>query len=264
MRRGLLLLVAPLALVACGGGGKQQVTGPKLDPVAFVRHAAHSTAAAPSEHVTMNGTTSVAGTTATIKGTGDFRNAKLLGSMHASFSAAGTSGQIDEVLSGTSLYMSSPLFSGLLPSGKTWAKLDFQKALASKGINFSQLLGQTPAQSLKQLAAAGEVTKVGTETIDGVETTHYRAHIDPSKLPQGAKIEALTHAKYGATDIWIGNSDGYIHRTTEAYSYSASGRSVSTRLTMDFSKFGESVHVTVPPASETYDMTNAAIQGLGG
>ena len=46
----LLLLVAPLALAACGGASS---TGPaKVDPVSYVRHAARSTAAEMSASVT--------------------------------------------------------------------------------------------------------------------------------------------------------------------------------------------------------------------
>jgi hypothetical protein len=264
-----LLLLAPLAFAACGGSTHKSsapsAQPPRhFDPVAYVHRAAHKTAKAPSEHVKMTGTGSASGVAVTINGSGDFDNRKRLGSMQATFSASGLSGRIDEVLSGTTLYMSSPLFAGSLPNGKSWMKLDLQKALASKGIDFSALMTQSPAQSLTRLEAAGTVKKLGTATIDGVATTHYRAHIDVSKVPQGQKIEALTHAKYGPTDIWIGNADGYVHRTSISYSYSVGGRSTSSSMKMDFSRFGEPVHVTVPPARETFDATNGAIQGLGG
>ena len=43
---------------------------------------------------------------------------------------------------------------------------------------------------MQQLEAAGSVKSVGTETIDGVETTHYHvANLDLSKLPHGAKLD---------------------------------------------------------------------------
>ena len=44
--------------------------------------------------------------------------------------------------------------------------------------------------------------------------------------------------------------------------YVASGQTVAT--TMNFSDFGKSVSVTVPPAAETADMTDKSLQGLGG
>jgi hypothetical protein len=263
MRRlALLLVVLPLA--ACGGGtssGSQL----NLTPVAYVKGAALKTAQAPSEHATLRGSVDVAGQAVTLSGAGDFDNTNRQGSMHLDFSVAGLSGTLDEVLDGTTIYMRSPLFSTSLPPGKTWLKLDLQKALASKGIDLSALLSQNPAQSLSQLQSSRKVTKVGDETIDGVATTHYRGRIDPSKVPQGAKIEALTNAKYGPYNVWIGNDDGYVHRMTLAYSLKVQGTKRETiTMTMGFSDYGKTVMVTVPAGSQSFDATNKAILGLGG
>jgi hypothetical protein len=263
----LILLAAPLALVACGGGSSHNASPPpvKLDPVAYVRHAASHTARAQSEHETLTGTVMAAGHEVTLHGSGDFSNSKGQGSMTATFSAEGMNGSIDEVLDGTTIYMSSPLFSGSLPNGKTWMKLDLAKAYASQGINFSSLMSQSPEQGLKRLQGAGKVTSVGTDTIDGAETTHFRVtHLDVSKIPQGSKIEALIHAKFGATNVWVDKAHGYVRRMSLSASYSYDGHSASMSLTLDLSRFGEPVHVNLPPASKTFDATGAAIQGLGG
>lgn len=267
MRRAALLLVlaAPLALAACGSGHK--AAGPQqmhLDPAAYVRHAAHKTAAATSEHMAMTGTATAVGMKITLRGSGDFDNAKQLGSMHASFSAGGLDGSIDEILSGTDIYLRSPLFTSQLPAGKTWMKLDLQKFGKSQGLDFSALMSQSPTQALQRLEASGTVTRVGTETIDGTATTHFRVeNVDLSKIPAGTKIEALTHAKYGPFDVWIGDRDGYVYRETFSVSYSTGGQDGSMSTTMDFSRFGEPVHVTVPPSAKTLDATTAAMGGLG-
>jgi hypothetical protein len=259
MRRPLLvLLVLPLA--ACGGGGKSTATVSNLTPIAYVKSAAAKTAQAPSEHATLRGSVDAAGQAVILSGAGDFDNTHHQGSMHLDFSVAGLSGTLDEVLDGTTIYMNSPLFSASLPQGKTWLKLDLQKAAASKGIDFSALLSQNPAQSLAQLQSSGSVTKVGDETIDGVSTTHYRGKIDPSK-----KIKALANAKYAPYDVWIGKDDGYVHRIVLSYSLSVpGGKREAIGLTMGFSDYGKDVSVTVPPAADAYDATNKAIQGLGG
>lgn len=265
-RSSLILLAAPLALVACGGSSRKASAPPaKLDPVSYVRHAAHVTARAPSEHVTMTGTVTAAGRQISIAGSGDFSNTSDQGAMKATFSAGGFNGSIGSVLDGTTIYVSSPLLAGSLPNGKTWLKLDLAKAFASEGIDFSSLMSQSPAQGLKSLEAAGTVKAVGTETVDGAETTHFRVtNLDLSKIPQGAKLKALTHATHGAMNVWVGKSDGYVRRLSLAYSYSVGGRSASTQMTFDLSRFGESVHVGVPAPSTTFDATNAAIPGLGG
>lgn len=257
-----LLLVLPLA--ACGGG-KSSAPPSNLSPIAYVKSAGVKTANAPSEHAKITASATVAGQPLTVTGAGDFDNTTHQGSAHADFSVAGLTGTIDEVFDGTTIYMRSPLFSDGLPKGKTWLKLDLQKALASKGIDFSSLLSQDPAQTLGQLQASGSVTTIGTETVDGVSTTHYRATIDPSKLPQGTKIEALTNATYGPYDVWIGNQDGYVHKMSLSYSVALKGakRQVYS-ITADYSDFGKSVSVTVPSASESFDGTPASIKGLGG
>src|SRR4029077_577939 len=106
---------------------------------------------------------------------------------------------------------------------------------------FSALASQSPAQTLALLQSTGSVTKIGEETIDGASTTHYRATIDPSKLPQGAKIEALTHAKYGPEDIWIGNDDGYVHKISQTFSSALQGaKRIGVTMSMSFTDFGKS------------------------
>jgi hypothetical protein len=261
MRKALLVLIV-LPLAACGGGGKSSGQPSNMTPVAYVKSSAAKTAQTPSEHVTLKGSLTVRGTLVTIDGTGDYDNAKNLGSMHADFSAGGLSGTLDEVLNGTTIYLQSPLLTSNLPKGKTWLKLDLQKAGQARGIDLSALTTQSPTKLLSQLQASGNVTKVGDETINGTATTHYRGKLDVSKLP---KVAALANATYGPLDIWIGKDDGYVHRIHMTYTIKvATASAQSIAVTVDFSDFGKSVSVSVPAASATSDGTGQAIPGLGG
>jgi hypothetical protein len=260
MRTALLILIV-LPLGACGGSSKSSGQPSDMTPVAYVKSSAAKTAQTPSEHVTLKGSLTVGTTLVTIDGTGNFDNSKRLGSMHADFSAGGLSGTLDEVLNGTTIYLQSPLLTSNLPEGKTWLKLDLQKA-APKGVDLSALTTQSPTRLLSQLQAAGNVTKVGDETINGTATTHYRGKLDRSKLPE---VAALANATYGPVDIWIGKDDGYVHRIHTAYTIKvASATAQSIAATVDFSDFGKSVSVSVPAASATVDGTGQAIPGLGG
>jgi hypothetical protein len=250
----LLLVVAPLVLAACGGSSKSVVV---IDPVAYVKHAAMKTADLKSEHMAMTGNISAAGQTISLTGNGDYTNTPLKGSFAISMSAIGQNLSMNEVVDGTTFYVSSPMFSSRLPAGKTWVKADLSQLGKSTGLNDSSLTSQSPAQMLARLEAAGSVQSLGAETIDGVETTHYRiTELDISRLPQGAKIEALAHPTYGPVDVWIGNSDGYVYRESLSASYSVQEQSGSMKARVDFSKFNEPVSVSVPPASETVDMSN--------
>jgi hypothetical protein len=267
MRRGVLvLLVLPLTLAACGGGGtSEQANEAKLLPVAYVKGAATKTAQAKTEHMALKGSVSVGGQLVTITGEGDFDNTNRLGSLHLTFNAGGLSGDIDEVISGTLIYMRSPLFADALPKGKTWISIDLEKAAARKGIDLSSLGAQDPTQTFAQLRALGNVTEVGEETVDGADTTHYRGHIDPAKLPQGAKVKALTNATYGPYDVWVGKDDGYVRRVKLSFviGAAAAGRQ-RIATTVDFSNFNEAVNVTAPSDAETLDATTLSIPGLGG
>jgi hypothetical protein len=94
--------------------------------------------------------------------------------------------------------------------------------------------------------------------IDGVTTTHYRAIIDLSKVPNGNKIAQLTHVQYEPVDVWIGR-DGLVRRMHLGYTVPAGSPGAgSVEMTMDLSRYGEPVYVSVPDASQTYDATDAA------
>jgi hypothetical protein len=260
MRKALLLVIV-LPLAACGGGSKSSGQPSNMTPVAYVKSSATKTAQTSSEHVALKGSLTVGGTLVTVDGTGDFDNAKKLGSMHADFSAGGLSGTLDEVLNGSTIYLQSPLLTSNLPKGKTWLKLDLQKA-APKGVDLSALTTQSPTKLLAQLQASGNVTKVGDETINGTATTRYRGKLDVAKLP---RVAALAKATYAPVDIWIGKDDRYVHRIHTAYTIKAVNASAqSIAVTVDFSDFGKSVSVSVPAASATADGTGQAIPGLGG
>jgi hypothetical protein len=258
----LLFLAVPLALAACGGHSYQ--VAPKIDPVAFVRHAAAKTVHTPSEHETMTASMSAAGMQMRMNGGGDFDNARHLGSFDLQLSIAGKTIRMTEVLDGTTIYMHSPQLARNLPQGKTWLRLDFAKLGQSMGLNYSTLMSQDPSHAFARLEAAGQVTTAGQETIDGVPTTHYQVNnLDLAKIPQGTKLEALAHPKYGPIDVWIGNKDGYIRRMELSFTYSVRGVSASMSMTMNASNFGEKVHVHVPQASRTFDVTNSVATHSG-
>jgi hypothetical protein len=250
-----VLALAALAFVAagCGGGGSSSQT--KLTPSAYVMQSAKKSAQATSQHIQLNGNTTVQGQTVAMKGSGDFDNTAKTGAMTLKALVGGLSMQIDEVVDGTVIYMKSPLFAANLPAGKTWIRLDLQQAAAQQGLDLGGLLSQKPSDSLAQLQALGKVTEVGEEEIGGAKTTHYRATIDRTKLP---KQLAKLNATFGTYHVWIGNDDQYVRRLKMSYSV----QQQSIAMTMNFSDFGKDVSVDVPTADESVDAMT--LKGLGG
>ncbi len=250
MRALLLLLIVPLALVACGGG-KSSSSELKLSPTAYVKQAAQKSSAASSVHMKLKGSVTVpGGQSVVLSGDGGFTQHD--GSFRLDFNAGGLSGSIDAVIQGTQLYVRSPLFADGLPKGKTWLKLDLSKQASAQGLDLTKLAAQDPAQTLARLSQLGNVKEIGTEQVDGVETTHYR----------GRLARQTAGATAGPFDVWVGKDDGYVRRVQ--FATGAAGSTPSTHLTMDLSDFGKDVIITVPSAAETADAKSLNIPGLGG
>jgi hypothetical protein len=225
MRRALLaFLVVPFALAACGGStyGTAQRT---LTPAASVRQAATKTSEVPSAHITLNASGSAGMFNGTVTGSGDFDNANHRGSFNVDVSGYGS---IEGIVDGTTAYFKAPFLAPFLPAGKTWVKLKATSAQFGA-------VPQDPKQALARLKKMANVREVGTETIDGVDTTHYHG---TGRLGRGT------------FDVWIGKDDGYVRRLTATGNGKAKG---SVEVTL--SDFGKSVTVTPPPASETADAT---------
>lgn len=250
----LLLPLAAVVLLAAGCGDTVS-----LDPVA---KAADVTAKQTSEHVTMSATVSSGGQTMTETGSGDFQNNPNLGAMSVRATVPGRTVTINAVLDGTSVYMGSDLFTGQLPGGKTWLKLDYGKELSSLGLSTSALTASSPSDMLQQLEATGKVTKDGPGTVDGVATTHYTAIVDPGRAAKVEKVMKVTIA-YGPVEVWV-DGQGLVRRMqmTWIQGASAAARETTFSMTMTLSDYGEAVHAAVPAASDVYDATDLATKLL--
>ncbi|HZC29334.1 MAG TPA: hypothetical protein VE269_06305 [Gaiellaceae bacterium] len=168
------------------------------------------------------------------------------------------------------VYMSLPFLTKLLPAHKPWIKMDLTAAGNRLGVDLSQFtsLSANPAQVLDWLrATSGTITKIGSERIGGVETTHYHATIDlrkyPNLVPPARRaamrraVAALTRVAHVSTfpvDAWVGD-DGLVRKLHVAISETINGQTVGLRSTLRFHDFGTPVTVTLPPAAETFDLS---------
>ena len=180
---GVVLLVLPVGAAACGGGGGKGSTTGETDAASVVQAAVAKTAKAGGEHAVLTASVKAAGQSVTLSGTGDFDSAKHLGKLQASITLAGVDTKIEEVLSGSTIYVSTPLFAAVLPGGKTWLKVDLANPPKSLGAYATALGTQDPAAALAQLKALTGVKEAGSQTIAGVDSTRYRGTIDVAKCP---------------------------------------------------------------------------------
>ncbi len=171
-------------------------------------------------------------------------------------------------------YTKLPESIGGIFGGAHWLKMpNFGAAGLVPGFDQSD-----PTQFLAYLETiSNSVKKVGTESIRGVETTHYSAILDLAKAVNRSHVPASLKDALGKifkkdgssltipADVWVDN-DGLARRIQlkldlgkladdSAAGNNADGASTMT-MSMDLYDFGAPVHVAAPPASDTIDFND--------
>ena len=195
--------------------------------------------------------------------------ASLLGGLFAGMAGPNAAGapdfddpsgwKIEAIQDGTVSYVRFPAVDDQLPAGKSWVRTDESKPGAKQGtdFDFQQLTNNDPRELLDFLqGVSGEIEIVGTEQLRGVETTHYRATVDPleyEKLVPPDKrqeLESLVEqmaAQSGLgevpVDVWL-DEGGLVRKLTMAFSATQSGTSGSSDASMTFEiyDYGEDRH----------------------
>lgn len=190
----------------------------------------------------------------------------------------GSTLRLEELVDGTTVYVKlPPAIASRLPGGRPWMKVDLAKASGIPG--FSSLannpVSSDPSQFLSYLrAAAGHVSKLGTEVVNGVQTIHDHATISLDRVPdalpsasrKGAKqavssIEQLTGLKQLPVDAWI-DSNNLIRRMRLSFAESlAPSVKLNIGMTMDFIKYGPQPKPAFPSADQVSDASSLSSVG---
>jgi hypothetical protein len=195
--------------------------------------------------------------------------------------AGGGEGKVQMVMLNPDIYMHMPFLAGKLPEGKTWMKLDVTKAAAAAGVSsssFSSLGQNDPTQFLQYLrGSAGGVVSLGSETVEGVPTTHYHGELELSRIlanlpgsEQAAAKSALEKLGSGGAgaggipvEVWI-DAQGRVRRIEMSFGGAGTAAAgLSASITIAFKSYGPVPPVAPPPAGEVYDATSAAAAGIG-
>jgi hypothetical protein len=244
MRRALLLLPLALLLAACGGGGGAL----SLDPVAS---AADKTAKQGSERFRLRVETGLpSGRYIAFTARGVVNNADGSGRASYVFSEGGTTFRAQAVLAGTTIYMRSKAFSGTLPEGKSWVKLDVEKLAKEAGAGSLREARQgTPTEPLKFLREAGKTTKVGPDRVAGVATTKYHTVVDAER----AKLADELGTKRFPVDVWI-DRKGLVRKIS--FDVSPPDPNKAAKFVYVLDGFGPTIEVEPPPADTTVDLSD--------
>jgi hypothetical protein len=203
--------------------------------------------------------------------------APLLGKLDMTMNAAGQRMVMHALYTREAMYMSMPGLSAQL--GKKWMRMGYADLEKAAGSGLGKLLQQQLTQGqdfrkyLKLLVASQDLQTVGTETVGGVSTTHYRGTIDALKaLSDSGQLAGLSAAdrkqlkqqfaqlglRTFKADIWV-DGDGYLRRIRET-AKTAQG---AFDVRMDMSDFGVAVNVSPPPSADVRDFGEVLGQ-LGG
>lgn len=178
--------------------------------------------------------------------------------------------QIEIVQDGDVEYVRLPALDERLPEGKEWVR-GAEGSAAGDGFDFGELedAAETdPREMLDVLrSVTGDIETVGAEELRGVETTHYRAVVDPAELanardregrPAPPDIVPLLTGDPGLDeiplDVWI-DAGGLVRKLSMAFSATQSDTTQTGEASMSFElwDYGEPVEIALPPASEVVD-----------
>jgi hypothetical protein len=171
------------------------------------------------------------------------------------------------------IYLGGPALERELPGDKKWIKIDLREVSRELGTEqFTQLNQNDPRKTLDYLRGTGDVEKLGTATVRGASTTHYRATVDlreyANKLPPDQRADAKAeldraNERFGGTnkvtfEVWL-DEEGRVRRMKDRCSFPGDGQGkIQVDETVEFFDFGVPVTVEVPPRSEVQDVTEEA------
>jgi hypothetical protein len=255
--RFVILGVALVVLVVGGVafGVKQAATHSKPSTVSigagFLAAAEAKTAQINDFRVSITMNMSMGGKHVVQRMTGELSQKPLLMSLRADVPGFGT---LDERVVGHTLYIRMPATAA---GSKHWV------SYTVAGDAASGLVGQTdPLANLKALSgASGKVQRIGTQTIDGTKTTHYKSTLDiravlgklPKDFSQLFEGDSSVLGSLGdiPVDVYIAD-DGTVRRMTERIDMSG----MSMAVVLDLTPLGHRADVSAPPAGDVTNVNN--------
>ncbi|MEU7402132.1 MULTISPECIES: LolA-like protein [Streptomyces] len=265
---GAALAALLLAGGAVGCGKEDGTTGsPDMTPAAAVAKAAKNTEEINSLHYRMKGKAPEEGR---VEAEAEMQLKPTLAmSMKMTALDQGADATTEIRLVDKAMYIDGGPEAAKEMDGKSWMKFDLSAMGAGDELN--QLGGasqadKNPATESTFLTGAKDVEKVGTETVDGVETTHYKGTVtvadlektlgDEDKATRDKRQKSLEqYEKMGldklTMDLWIDGDD-----QTKQFRMRGDADKGPMDMTITFLGFNEPVKVTAPPAGETVDLAD--------
>ncbi|MBB2909419.1 hypothetical protein FHS43_000665 [Streptosporangium becharense] len=174
------------------------------------------------------------------------------------------------ILSDDTVYVKSDLLNRFVSTDKPWVKVPLSELDAGGQAEIRKFMDQARqfdlAGTVKLLTASKDVKAVGTETVGGVETTHYSGTFpvaEAAQLADPAEREKLQEhfadAKNVKFDLW---ADG--QSLPRKVTLSGAEQGTAFNLTANFKGFNEPVEITAPPAEQVSELPEQPRGNHGG
>jgi len=268
-----LLLAGGTAACTSSSDGDTKAKGaakdesPRMEPAAAVAKAAKNSKDITSLHYRLVGTVPEQGR---VKAEASMRMKPTVAmSMKMTALDQGADGTAEIRLVDKAMYIGGGPSAAKEMDGKHWIKFDMG-ALGKNGLGGDSLgagagqADQNPAQESTFMTGAKNVKKVGTETDEGVKTTHYTGTVDVDDIRASLKDEDKAtrekreksldqYTKMGVEkltmDMWV---DGDDH--TKQFRMKAAADKGTLDMTFTFLDYNKPVTVKAPAASDTMDL----------
>lgn len=264
---GALAVITGCSTGASGSSAPPGTTGTpgtatKLTPLQAIRLASAETQRVSSMAATFS---EQIGTAGTINGTMRLRlKPTLLAHEILSSSINGQSSSIEEIVSTKAVYLKEPGS----PGGKPWIEVKLSTLSGSLGKTLQSLLQSAqdgnPAAQTQMFAGSKNVHKVGTQVVNGVQTTHYAGTVTASQalsrlspaVRKGLAPLLRLISGHIQFNIWI---DGqHVARRAVAVE-TVNGQTVT--VTLNVTAINQPMRIALPPRRQVTVLSANALAG---
>lgn len=178
-------------------------------------------------------------------------------------------GNFETVIDGDIIYVRSPFLASMVAAETPWLKVDPSTIDSGTGIDLGQLSGLGSPESGAHLGflagvVKGSVTDLGTETIRGSTTTHYRGTVDLGAAVEaaGALVDAEQFKRFAAAlgpelvvDAFL-DDDGRLRRLSYDQPVPGTPGGASQRVEVEYFDFGAPVDISIPTPDQVTDLSD--------
>lgn len=252
-------------LLAAGAVGCGSEQSPEMTPAAAVAKAAKNTEDITSLQYRMKGSVPESGR---VEGEASMRLKPTIAmSMKMKAPDQGAGETVEIRLVDKAMYLGGGAEMAKEMDGKRWLKFDLSGSDAAKDLDqmgSTSQAEQNPAAESTFLTGAKDVKEVGSEKVEGVETTHYKGTVTLADLRASLKDEKAQtrkqreksikqYEKLGidkfTMDMWVDGED-----RTKQFRMKGQADKGPMDMTITFLDYNEPVTVTAPPAKDVADL----------